>query len=164
MSNSITDYCDSCKVHAINSKVFFSHSFYLIFLVHLNILWQMKSLWPLFLENHYVKRCMKNPQSCGFTLIANCLQTVKLTAISSYKQHENIVQATKPVQCLSGLAADTSYVNAKATRQILRGALQTRPSCQLWTSEVSQIRCCNKLFLYFKGKGGHKTPSLKKMY
>lgn len=64
---------------------------------------------------------MKNTQWYGFTLVANCLQTVKLTAISLYKQHENIAHATEPVQRLTGLAADTSYVNAKVTRQILRG-------------------------------------------
>lgn len=65
---------------------------------------------------------MKTPQWYGFTLIANCLQTVEVTAISLYKQRENIAHATEPIQCLTGLAADTSYVNVKATRQILRSA------------------------------------------
>lgn len=64
----------------------------------------------------------KKPKSYGFTLVANCLQTVKLTAISLYKQHENIAHATEPISSLTGLAADTSYVNDKATGQILRGA------------------------------------------
>lgn len=65
---------------------------------------------------------MKNLQWYGFTVIVNCLQTVELTTISLYKQLENIAHATEPMQCLTGLAVNTSYVNAKATRQILRGA------------------------------------------
>lgn len=69
---------------------------------------------------------MKNLQWYDFTLVANCLQTVELTAISLYKQHENIAHDTEPIQRLTGLAADTSSVNAKATMQIPRGAGRDR--------------------------------------
>ncbi len=60
---------------------------------------------------------MKTPTWYDFTPVANWLQRVKLTAISLYKQRENIAYATEPIHCLTGLAANTSYVNAKATMQ-----------------------------------------------
>lgn len=78
------------------------------------------------------KALQKNPNQ-PLTLTENCLQTVKLTAISLCKQHENMAQATEPERCLTDLAADTTYVNAKATRQILRGARQgPGPNAPTW--------------------------------
>lgn len=80
----------------------------------------------------------------------------ELTAISLYKQRKNIAHATKPASSLTGLAADTSYVNGKASRQILRGARwgagPTMPTPNL-RIQTLQRQVFNKLFTF---KGGKK--------
>lgn len=59
------------------------------------------------------------------TLVENCLQTSESTAISLYKHHEYgpCYQANT---VSTGQAANTSYVDGLATKQIVRGALLQR--------------------------------------
>ena len=78
----------------------------------------------------------------GFTLVANCLQTVELPAISLYKQYESIAHATEPIESLTGLAADPQVMQ----KQRGQGRSWEVPAgnrghyCQLWTSEARHFR------------------------
>lgn len=92
----------------------------------------------------------------GFTLIENCLQRVEFTAISLYKQQGSIAYATQPVQCPTGLATDTSYVNAKAMSRHASSA-----------PKPDSLEKPRKLFLYFKEKWMatiNQTDILRKKY